>query len=383
MHIGITGPTYLPSIKINYSGDRNIWPRGMGGSPVNNEINALLELGYKVSVFSLSPEIEPGNSFEWIDGNLSIFMGPYRKKARSRCLDLFYKERKFLKEKILEIKPDVIHAHWQYEWGWAAINSGIPTLLTCHDAPIKILQNKFDLYRVCRLIMAFIVLRKAKYITAVSPDTKKGLKIFTKKTITVIPNFASDNTFTFNQTRKINNSLKVVMINNSFYGPKNVKLGVQAFNRLKTTLPNIELHLYGKHHGKNEDAEQWCQNNSVLGNVFFHGELPYETLMLELSKNDILIHTSLEESFGMILIEAMAMGIPVVAGINSGGVPWVLKEGGGELVDIKSEDAIIQGIEKVVADYNNYSKQAHLVASNRFSKKNVVDLYLNKLKNII
>jgi glycosyltransferase involved in cell wall biosynthesis len=382
MHIGISGPIHLPSLNINYGGDRSSWPKGMGGSPVNSEINALLELGYKVSVFSLSPEIQPGNSFEWLEGNLSIFIGPYRKRARYRCLDFFYKERRYLKNKILEIKPNVIHAHWQYEWGWAALSSGIPTLLTCHDSPLSILKNQKDLYRVFRLIIAFIVLRKAKYLTTVSAYAKDELFFFIKKAIKIIPNFVNDLTFTYYKLRKLESTIKLIMINNGFNGRKNVKLGIQSFNALKLSLPNLELHLYGAGHGKHEDAENWCRKNNILNNVFFHGEIAHNQLMIELSKADILLHTAFEESFGMILIEAMAMGIPVVAGKDSGAVPWVLKDGGGELVDIKSVIEINNGIKKVISNYNVISIEAKNSVMERFSKNMVVSQYLQEMKTV-
>ena len=331
----------------------------------------------------MSPEIQPGNSFEWLEGNLSIFIGPYRKRARERCLDFFYKERRYLKNKILEIKPNVIHAHWQYEWGWAALSSRIPTLLTCHDSPLTILKNQMDLYRVFRLIMAFIVLRKAKYLTAVSPNTKKRLTIFTKKRITIIPNFVSDFTFTYYKERNLKSIIKLVMINNGFDGNKNVKLGMESFKVLKLRLPKLELHLYGAGHGKNEDAENWCIENNILKSVFFHGEIAHNQLMIELSKADILMHTAFEESFGMILIEAMAMGIPVVAGKNSGGVPWVLKDGGGELVDITSVIEINNGIEKVISNYNLISLKAKNSVMERFSKNKVILQYLHEMKSVL
>jgi glycosyltransferase involved in cell wall biosynthesis len=383
MHIGITGPIHLPSLNIDYCGDRSNWPEGMGGSPVNSEINALIELGYKVSVFSLSPEVPIGSSFEWFEGNLSIFIGPYRKRARYRCLDLFYKERNYLKNKILQIKPNVVHAHWQYEWGWGALSSGIPTLLTCHDAPLSILKNQMDLYRVFRLIIAAIVLSKAKFLTSVSPNTAKKLNFFTKKKITVIPNFIDNANFLYHKGKSIKSSIKLIMINNGFDGNKNVKIGIQSFNKLKLSLPNLELHLYGDANGKNEDAEKWCLKNDIMKDIYFHGSIPHNKLMIELSNADILIHTAFEESFGMILIEAMSMGIPVVAGAKTGGVPWILKDGGGELVDISSINDITHGINKILNSYNLYSIKANEIAKTRFSKKLVMEMYLKELKKII
>lgn len=385
MHIGISGPIYIPSLTINFDGDKTSWPIGMGGSPVNHEINALIEAGYKISIFSLSPEIEPGESFEWHGEKLSIYMGPYRKRARHRCFDLFFKERTYLKLMILKAKPEVIHAHWQYEWAWAALSTKIPTLVTCHDAPFRILRVQTDIYRLCRLIMAIIVLRKAKYLTAVSPHTAKGLKAITKKNVKIIPNFEPDKTFSLYKVDKIiESAVKIAMINNGFFGLKNVIAGIEAFHEYKKTNSLVQLHLFGHGHGENEDAHNWCKEHGKTEGIFFIGEISFDTLMEELSNAHILLHTSKEESCPMVLIEAMAMGIPVLAGENSGGIPWILKDGGGILVDITNVKNITDGLIEVSKPllYTQFSKDARIIALKRFSQKVVLEIYLEKLKKI-
>ncbi len=171
MKIGICGPVFLPMLKEYLSPDEKIDVNGLGGTPVNHQIIALLEKGFLVHVYSVTPELKEGESRVWSGKNLKVYMGPFRKRARHHARDFFLKERQFMTRKILESKPDIVHAHWQYEWGWAALDSGIPTLLTCHDAPFQVLKAQRDLYRVIRLVMAAICLRKATHLTAVSPYT--------------------------------------------------------------------------------------------------------------------------------------------------------------------------------------------------------------------
>lgn len=51
----------------------------------------------------------------------------------------------------------------------------------------------------------------------------------------------------------------------------------------------------------------------------------------------------------MATIEAMAIGIPVIAGSRSGGMPWTLDYGkAGLLVDVRSSEAIARGMETLV-----------------------------------
>lgn len=380
MHIGITGPIYLPSINLGYKGDRTNWPLGMGGVPVNHLINALLELGYHLSVFSSSPEIAIGESFEWHEENISIYVGPFREKARLRVFDFFAVERDYIKKAILKVKPDIVHAHWQYEWAWGAINSGIPTLVSCHDSPVHVFKSQPDLYRFFRLIIAFIVVNKASFITTVSDSCKKGLKLITSKKIDVIPNFEPDKVFDLYSPRTIidNSIIRVVMVNNGFTKLKNVPIGILAFKSFKEHYPNAELHLFGKSFGIGEEANLWAINKSCSENVFFHGQLNFDRLIREMSAMDVFLHTSKQESFGMALVEAMAMGMPVIAGNNSGGPEWILKNGGGMLVDITNAIAVKNALVEIIepAMYTKTSLLAREIAVNRFSKDKVVKGYI-------
>ena len=86
----------------------------------------------------------------------------------------------------------------------------------------------------------------------------------------------------------------------------------------------------------------------------------------------------------MVLIEAMAMGVPVVAGEKSGGVPWVLKDGGGLLVNVTDVKSIINGLLElsVPRQYVKFALAARNIALNRFTQKVILDVYINELKKI-
>ncbi len=386
MHIGIAGPIFIPSINLKYEGDRSNWPVGMGGVPVNHLINALLELGYHISVYSSSPEIEVGESFEWHEENISIYLGPFRKRARNTCSDFFAIERNYIKNAIIITKPDFVHAHWQYEWAWGALDSGLPTLVTCHDSPWHVFKAQTDMYRFLRMIIAIIVLNKARNLTAVSECCANGLKLFTSKNIEIIPNFEPDKVFSYYKIRKIKcDGLKIVMINNGFTSLKNVGIGIEAFVKFRAQEPNSELHLFGTSFGEHEKAYKWCNERFELDNIYFHGAIPFDDLMLELSSMDIFLHTSIEESFGMVIVEAMAMGIPVIAGRNSGGPEWILNEGGGVLVDVKNVHEVIKALNNYLdpAFYVSTSIKAREVANNRFSKNKVITQYLEAYEKLL
>ncbi|MBS7566817.1 glycosyltransferase family 4 protein [Mucilaginibacter sp. Bleaf8] len=387
MKIGICGPIFLPLLAKHLSSDSVIDIKGMGGTPVNHQITALLEKGYEVHVYSITPELEPGESREWHGDKLHVYVGCSRKRARHCCKDLFQQERRFLKNAIIKSKPDIVHAHWQYEWGWAALDSGIPTLLTCHDSPIEVLKSQTDLYRLIRLAMAAICLRKATHLTAVSPYTAKGLRRFTKLKAQVIPNFEPSSVFSlYDPAKKVSGEINVTMINNGFHKRKNVAKGIEAFIEFSKQYPTAQLNLYGTEHAIGQDAYQWCKENNVNEqNIHFHGEVPFSELMTALSKAHIFLHTSLEESCPMVLIEAMAMGIPVVAGEAAGGIPWMLEKGGGKLVDITDKDKIAAELIRLALPECNeqLAHEAREVAVQNFSTSVVIDQYLSAYKEVL
>jgi L-malate glycosyltransferase len=116
-----------------------------------------------------------------------------------------------------------------------------------------------------------------------------------------------------------------------------------AFSLLSEQRPDAELHVYGHDHGKGEAAQVWWIQSGLKGCVFFHGVVSHEDLLAAMAVANVFVHTALEESFGTVIAEAMACGAAVVAGRNSGAVPWVVDEGG-VLTDVTQAEAVSQAV---------------------------------------
>jgi len=78
--------------------------------------------------------------------------------------------------------------------------------------------------------------------------------------------------------------------------------------------------------------------------VRFHGELPKEEVARLMAAADLFVLPSLHETFGCVLIEAMASGLPSVA-TRVGGVPEVLPPEAGLLVTARDPEALAEAIE--------------------------------------
>ena len=83
----------------------------------------------------------------------------------------------------------------------------------------------------------------------------------------------------------------------------------------------------------------WAQKKGLSDGVNFVGPVDPDELIDIYEQVDLMVHPSMEESFGMVLVEAMARKIPVIGGEKSGAVPWVLDNGkAGVLTDIRSPE---------------------------------------------
>jgi glycosyltransferase involved in cell wall biosynthesis len=178
------------------------------------------------------------------------------------------------------------------------------------------------------------------------------------------------------------------MLLNGWSTRKNPEPGMLAMKRISDIYPGARMHLYGPGFGPNERAWSWAAEHHMEEAFVFHGWTPYAQTMRELAGMDILLHPALEESFGMTIAEAMALGLPVVAGQDSGAVPWVLgtENGGGALVDVRSPEKIAEALLIILADpalYARYSAQGRARAGSHFSSSAVAQSYLEHYRRVL
>lgn len=363
MHIGLVGPIATADIKHLLNGDIASLPKGYAGGPLlATLITELLARGHTVSAFTLTNDLplkaEAAVTVTSADNRFSLHYVPMRPKAwrpngwlLGRIVDLFRFEIEGLKRAILESKPEVLHAHWVYEFALAAINTGLPHVITCHDSPLTIAKLNTSsrptrsLYRWLRVLMARKAFKSATHLTAVSPYMRDEVQAMTKIVIQVVPNPVDDLAIALAKTKEASESPAIAMVCNGWDVRKNPEPGLLAFNKLLQSMPKATMHLYGNDFGPGQTAETWCVRRGINKGMHFHGPIPHKKLLQELAKHDVLLHTSIEESFGMVIAEAMAMGLPVVAGETSGAVPWVVDKSG-TLCNIREIEAITDALKK-------------------------------------
>lgn len=121
-------------------------------------------------------------------------------------------------------------------------------------------------------------------------------------------------------------------------GPrKGVHYLLQAWQSLQ--LPEAELQLIGI----NEFPEHWLAN--YQDHIVYTPSVPHYTLQEHYTRASVFVFPSLVEGFGLVLLEAMACGIPVITTPNTAG-PDIIQDGvEGFIIPIRDVEALKEKIE--------------------------------------
>ncbi|MBC6699255.1 glycosyltransferase family 4 protein [Hymenobacter puniceus] len=359
-------------------------PQGLGGSATTPLVQGLLAAGHTVSVYTLGRNIPTPVVLR--GPHLTVYVGNFRARARQYCPDLFAAEAAVIRQFIDVDQPDIVHAHWGYEFALGALESGRPTLITLHDDPWTVLRYQPDLYRVVRLLLKMRVLRRGRHFTAVSPYLAEALRSSTRHP-TVVPNAVLPGPGGV-RPFPVGPQRRIISVLTGWSARKNADTALRAFQQVRRQLGSgTEYWLFGPDYGPGETAERWARAQGLADGVHFAGLLDHEALLRELPGFDVLLHPAREESFGLTLVEAMQAGLPVVGGAHSGAVPWVLAEGQcGVLTDINSADATAAALVQLLTQptlYETLSARGVVRVATQFSQQAVTAAYETLYRQVL
>jgi glycosyltransferase involved in cell wall biosynthesis len=392
--ICILGPILLSDLIRNKKQNSFSKSLGSSGAPWLTGISRSMSKSknFDISIVSLSDNLKKSIKVKKI-GRMKAYFCPRRLHSIrfngwevGKLFDLFNKEINYILKAINIIKPDIILAFWPYEYAYAAHKSKIKYILVNQDVPHKVFYYIPTLYRFVRFIMAKYILKKVRNIITPSMYLKKETQKYSNGNIKVIYNPTDESFFLKKNTIKKNNKIKkILMINNGFNERKNIKKAIIAFTHLiKKKLP-YKLYLYGSGMGKNKACYNWAIKEKIdLKNIYFMGYINNSKLVNIYKKSDIFLSTSLEETFGVTYTEAMASGIPIIAGNKSGASKEVIKNCG-ILTDVLSVKSICKSIIKY-NDKKFYNKKRlmGIKRANKYFRLNVITKnYIDHVRYIL
>lgn len=315
----------------------------------------------------------------------------------SSCFDkwdrvnFYSKQKKILKSvKALCIveKFDIIHAYTVFTDGNVAYNLykeyGIPYVVAVRNTDI----NTFFKYMVHLRKRGIEILKNASAVFFLSPVYKKRLfdkyintadaKVIEPK-CHVMPNgiddFWLENLYTNKDFLKDDDVIKLACIGSVEHN-KNMLSVAKALDLLKQQGKKVSLSIAGKIKDQNI-------YNSLMKYDFvkYMGVLPKEKLIDVYRTNDVFALTSFNESFGMVYVEAMSQGLPVIYTKNEG-FDGQFSDG---MVGYSSSPSDITEISnKILLAYDNkqsiYNNSIRLLSV--FSWASIVEKYISIYSNI-
>ena len=351
MKLGFATQISLRSMRDLVDGGERL-PVGHEFGPASDWVRLLLKRGHHVTVYTMSKDIEKAEVYH---GNgLTIRIA--KERSWNTGKDLFGAERRQLTAMMKEDQCDVIHAHWTYELALASLASNLPTLITVHDLPWNVLRFFKDKFRTAKVMVAYAVALRGQHFTAVSTDAAKHFHRYMApwRTITVVPNGLPDAVFNLAEQHPAGprGALAFGTILQGWSARKNASVALEAFGKVRSQHHGVTLHMFGTDYEPGGNAQQWATARGLADGVVFVGKLPYSELLPRISREiDVLVHPSLDESFSMATLEAMALKKPVIAGKNTPGVREVLDYGSaGILLDMTDANALASAMLRLVSD---------------------------------
>ncbi|EKN71338.1 group 1 glycosyl transferase [Neobacillus bataviensis LMG 21833] len=184
--------------------------------------------------------------------------------------------------------------------------------------------------------------------------------------------------------RSINQEKTVKFITvGRFTEKKAIPLTIEAFKRYLKFNPNAQLIIVGESDGSLEQENEKAKilkeiTPDIEEKVIFKGILNYERLINTMGESDILLHPSVtskdgdEEGTPLVIINAMALGIPVISTLHSD-IPEIITDGySGKLVEEGNLSRLIDAMIMLSSDsklYTKISESSRIVIENQFNLK--------------
>lgn len=276
--------------------------------------------------------------------------------------------------------PDIIHTHVVLPAGWSALGvgkrHGIPVVLTEHSSPFSMHLGTELSHKLVRETLTGV-----NQVIAISPALVNHIHEFQPELpIEVIGESLRTDFFVPGESvDKANGTGKSFFVAARLAEQKGLPHLIKAVHLLTDKgMNSFELVIGGDGPDRRQLEEQ-VQNLGVERFIRFLGGLNREQVRERMQKCDVFVLSSLHETFGVVVGEAMACGKPVIS-TRCGGPEFFVNDENGVLVDAGNAQALADAMADFINDrvsFNPETVRASVV--NRFSPeafvRNVTAVY--------
>ena len=286
----------------------------------------------------------------------------YYKKPKNKILSLIRFYRANMKALKLCKKPDLIHVHILTRLG---VIAWIQKLL--HKTPYIITEHWSrylpgnDFGGFLRKMFTKIVVRNAETVTTVTENLAIAMKNHGLKNdnYVVLPNVV--NLDMFHITPKCTDAInrvhtnrvpKIIHISCFEDKSKNISGLLESLKIIEEKGIDFQCTLIGE--GMDlELMKEKAKNLQLINKVSFTGLMEGQKLADELSSGDFLVLSSNYENMPVVILEALASGLPVVS-TNVGGIKEMIDDTKGILVEPRNQEALAEAMIKMIETHKNY-----------------------------
>ena len=290
-----------------------------------------------------------------------------------------------LQKAIEDFAPDVIHTHL-FEAEIVSRSCNYPQakwFSHCHDNmrqfqkfSIKTLFNKQLLTNFFekRYLFSRYKANGGNTFIAISHDTERFFrKTARQHNVQFLPNAIDYEKFHRDNDHRPNTKLRLVNVG-SYQAKKNQSFLVAVAKILRERHIDFELNLLGDGE-KFGEITSLIKNNCLEANVMQRGNV--ENVAEYLWQSDIYVHSAYYEPFGLVLLEAMAAGLPVVTLDGRGNRDLIVQGKNGYMVYEQDTEQFADRILEIWNDKNKFNQMSAFAQD--FARQYDIKPYVDKL----
>lgn len=252
--------------------------------------------------------------------------------------------------------PDVLHAHFQeigYTTAKVLKKKGIPLVLTEHLSKLNNKVLEPELIQTGRETYPLF-----DKVIAVGADLQKSLYNNFSVTACVIPNVVDTDVFSISESVGVDkletDEFRIVSVG-SLIKRKQMHLLIEAFAEFHKECNNSYLDIFGEGPEKEQLQQQIAQYH-LESYVILHGACERKVIAVQMARSDCFALASSVETFGVVYIEAMAMGLPVIA-TKSNGPENFVDDSNGILIDIGNKEQLVYAMKTMKDNLSQYNRK--------------------------
>lgn len=227
------------------------------------------------------------------------------------------------------------------------------------------------------------VYNNADSIIAVSESLQRRLKTVFGIDSKCIHNIADTAVFDYEESERLASQYRFITVGNLTKN-KHMDIVIEAFEEVKKKIAGSELIIIGDG-SERKSLEELILEKNLKGYVHLKGRLNREEVSYYMKQSDCFVLASNSETFGVVYIEAIASGLPVIA-TKCGGPEDFVNEKNGILIPLDDKDALIDAMIKIYNKRNDFDRQLMSEEiKNNFSgniiAKEIEQLYMDVVRN--